>query len=153
MLLCVGDVGELCAVRYKLPDETRVRIDGSARLAIAFVVLSLANAARFNNPARFGLEKAEESVDWCLARPGEFVEGSGRAKAGFCSVEVASACDSNEEGNTDAEDVVVEGRDVRWSADILGSREWETAIKKQEGRTSVLRNRYKNSRSFLGPGS
>ena len=144
----MGDVGELCAVRYKLPDEPLVLTEGSARLAIAMVVLSLANAARFNSPTRFGLENAEDRLDWCFARPGELVEGGreeeeeGRA-AESCSEEVANAGCSLHEGNTDGDvdDVVFEGREGRWSADILGSGEWETAIKKQEGRTSVLRNR------------
>ena len=63
LLLFEDVVGELCAERYKLPDEGRGRMVGSERLAIAFVVLSLASAANVNNPARFCLEELVERVD------------------------------------------------------------------------------------------
>ena len=56
-------VGELCAERYRLPDDGRERIVGSAKVAIAFVVLSRANAANVNNPVRFCFEEPVERVD------------------------------------------------------------------------------------------
>lgn len=55
--------GELCTVRFKLPEEGRLRIDGSDKLARALVVLSRANAANENNPPRFCFEEAGECVD------------------------------------------------------------------------------------------
>jgi hypothetical protein len=75
LLCCVSDceevlllfgslVGELCAVRYKLPDEGRFRIDGSEKLAMALEVLSRANAANENSPPRFCLDETGECVDW-----------------------------------------------------------------------------------------
>ena len=63
LLLFEGVVGELCAERYKLPDEGRERIVGSDKLAIAFVVLSRANAANVNNPVRFCFAELVERVD------------------------------------------------------------------------------------------
>jgi hypothetical protein len=67
LLLCEADVGELWAERYKLPEEGRVRIGESDRLAIALEVLSRANAARENRPLRFGFAELVESVAWrCL---------------------------------------------------------------------------------------
>lgn len=45
LVLFEAEVGELWAVRYKLPLDGRERIEGSDKLAIAFVVLSRANAA------------------------------------------------------------------------------------------------------------
>jgi hypothetical protein len=64
MLLCEAEAGELCAERYKLPAEGRVRIVGSARLAIAFVVLSRANAANVKRPERFCFVEFVDNVDW-----------------------------------------------------------------------------------------
>lgn len=62
-------MGDGWADRYKLPDEMRGRTEGSARLAIAFVVLSRANAANVNNPLRLCFAELVESVDCrCLGR-------------------------------------------------------------------------------------
>ena len=64
MLLFDSDVGELWAVRYKLPVEARLRIDGSEKLAMALEVLSRASAANVKNPPRFCFDEvAIECVD------------------------------------------------------------------------------------------
>lgn len=59
-----GEVGELCAERYRLLDEGRFRGVGSEKLAIALVVLSLAKAAKLSIPARFCLKRLVDWVDW-----------------------------------------------------------------------------------------
>jgi hypothetical protein len=56
-------VGELWAERYKLLLEGRERIEGSAKLAIALVVLSRANAANVKSAPRFCFDELVESVD------------------------------------------------------------------------------------------
>lgn len=56
LLLCESKIGELCAEWYKLPDESRLRTEGSEKLARALEVLSRANAARVNSPPRVGLD-------------------------------------------------------------------------------------------------
>jgi hypothetical protein len=62
-----GEVGELCAERYKLLLDGRVRIEGSDRLAIAFEVLSRANAAKVNSALLFCFSELVEGDDWrCL---------------------------------------------------------------------------------------
>ncbi len=67
LLWLEGEVGELCAVRYKLLLDGRGRMEGSDRLAIAFVVLSRANAAKVKIVPRFCFDELVESVDWwCL---------------------------------------------------------------------------------------
>jgi hypothetical protein len=63
LLLFEAAVGELWAVRYKLPLDGRERTEGSDRLAIAFVVLSRANAANVKRVPRFCFDELVESVD------------------------------------------------------------------------------------------
>ncbi len=63
LVLFEGKVGELCAERYKLPLDGRVRIEGSEKLAIAFDVLSRANAANVDSAPRFCFVELVESVD------------------------------------------------------------------------------------------
>jgi hypothetical protein len=58
-----GDVGELCAERYKLPLDGRGRMEGSAKLAIAFDVLSRANAAKENRALLFCFKELVEGDD------------------------------------------------------------------------------------------
>lgn len=62
-LLLFDSAGGLCAVRYRLPDDSRFRIDGSEKLAMALDVLSRASAANENKPPRFCLETGD-CVDW-----------------------------------------------------------------------------------------
>ncbi len=67
LLLFQGDVGELWAERYKLLLDGRWRIEGSDKLAIAYDVLSRANAANVDSAPRFCLVELVEEVDWrCL---------------------------------------------------------------------------------------
>ncbi len=54
LVLFEGKVGELCAERY---------IEGSEKLAIAFDVLSRANAANVDSAPRFCFVELVESVD------------------------------------------------------------------------------------------
>jgi hypothetical protein len=61
--LLEGEVGELCADRYRLLDDVRDRTEGSERDAIALVVLSRAKAAKVNKPVRFCFEDTAESED------------------------------------------------------------------------------------------
>jgi hypothetical protein len=64
MLLLFGSVvGELCAERYKLPDDCRFRIEGSEKLAMALEVLSRASTANENKPPRFCLDDTGDCVD------------------------------------------------------------------------------------------
>ena len=51
-------------MRYKLLLEGRERMEGSDKLAIAFVVLSRANAAKVKMVPRFCFVELEERVDW-----------------------------------------------------------------------------------------
>jgi hypothetical protein len=62
-----GDEGaamlvELADCLARLPEEGRVLIVGSVKLAMALLVLSRAKAARVNKPVRFAL--LELVVDW-----------------------------------------------------------------------------------------
>ena len=88
-----GEVGELCAERYRLLDEGRFRGVGSEKLAIALVVFSLAKAAKLSMPARFGFKRLVDWVDWrwCLK---VFAGGLGEvdgSKGGELKVEVETA--------------------------------------------------------------
>jgi hypothetical protein len=53
---------ELADCLARLPEEERVLIVGSVKLAMALVVLSRAKAAKVSNPVRFAL--LEPVVDW-----------------------------------------------------------------------------------------
>jgi hypothetical protein len=62
-----GDEGiamllELADCLARLPEEERVLIVGSVKLAMALLVLSRAKAAKVNKPVRFAL--LELVVDW-----------------------------------------------------------------------------------------
>ncbi len=84
----VGDEGtamlvELADCLARLPDEERVLIAGSVRLAMALVVLSRAKAAKVNKPVRLAL--LELVVDWVDCRflkvAGRSLESGGDAEA------------------------------------------------------------------------
>jgi hypothetical protein len=67
VLLVFGEVGdvplaELADCLERFPDEGRLLIVGSVKLAIALDVLSRARAANVNIPVRFAL--VEPAVDW-----------------------------------------------------------------------------------------
>jgi hypothetical protein len=57
---------ELADCFARLPEEERVLIVGSAKLAMALLVLSRAKAARVNKPVRLAL--CELVVDWVDCR-------------------------------------------------------------------------------------
>jgi hypothetical protein len=64
-LVRLGDVelGELCAERYRLPDDGCVRRAGSDRLASALEVFSRANAAKLKIEGRLLLAELVDRLD------------------------------------------------------------------------------------------